>query len=319
MAPGRTLFLALSMSTAVFAQTPPPLEPAPPPEAPARGVSLGDQQAAKRHSLISAGPGGMMLVAAEVFVGGMTGVSLAAVAGAQQQNFYPWFLLGGILFGGATGYVQYHHPVSNGEGALSLLSIPASMMAVLSFIASAPFAQSNAAALVSLIGAMHLGVWAPVLAGWNGGISRDDAMLVGAGLIYAIALTGLTAATLRGFGTMVNPTHPLLLAPAAGMLLGGLLAAFVDIPLNTTLRMVGIPLGVATPVTLLGLLLAGYGAGAATGLVAIAVTAALTAAFSGPSEPEKPASAAILRLQPVPLLIPGRIDPAIGAGLGMVF
>src|SRR5690606_11383336 len=128
------------------------------------------------------------------------------------------------------------------------------------------------------------GALLPIALAWNSAdLSGSDLALVTSGSVYGLVLTTLAILYARGTGNLISPTVPLLVAPAAGMLLGGLLAAFIEPPPWSVFALTAAPIGA-------GLILSGYGLilqvpmhkVAATTLIGMGVTAVGTLLLTQP-------------------------------------
>ncbi len=256
--------LAVLVAGAAAAQPeppPPPVESAPEDvnlsgSAQARSASLSEETAANaRYSDFSAGPGGVWFIVTQGVVGLFGGALVGAVRGAQSRELYPWMFGGGLLLGAASGIFQYIHPIGRAAAGASALGAAAGLSAGMGLVvATGTQAPLPVAAL--LVAGMEVGALAPILLSWaEPDLRRSSAALMGSGASYALALTTLSVLYLRGSGNLINPAVPLLVAPAAGMLVGGVLGAFLDPHPVDVFKLTAIPLGACAALVGYGLIL----------------------------------------------------------------
>lgn len=301
-----------------------PRRPAPAPSEPSRALAPAPKRDL-RYSRLSADSGGPTLVLTEA-VGGMV---LGAMLGdsyddpnGRSDNAYMGAMLGALTLGTASTLYQYFIPVKRNESLL------AASAATLGFTAGVTAANSwdldsRERALLALT-TSQAGV-ASVLLLTAGGddVSDGDAGLVGTTVFYAFITTGLVEYIgSRQSGDDFRYT-PLLIAPAAGMLLGGLLAIPLEIEPSSLRDVTLFPAGMGLAALLIGSRLDVSDATVAkTVLGTVAGTFAITVLLSalapdGPTQRE-PRTAQALQPVPVPVVMPaGRGNDAVAAGPGL--
>ncbi|QSQ18867.1 hypothetical protein JY651_26275 [Pyxidicoccus parkwayensis] len=278
-----------------------------------------------RYSRLSADSGGPTLVLTEA-VGGMV---LGAMLGdsyddpnGRSDNAYMGAMLGALSLGTASTLYQYFVPVKRNESLL------AASAATLGFTAGVSAANgwdldSRQRALLALT-TSQVGVASVLLltAGGND-VSDGDAGLVGTTAFYAFITTGLVEFIgSRQSGDSFRFT-PLLIAPAAGMLLGGLLAIPLEIEPSSLRDVTLFPVGMGLAALLVGSRLDVSDVTVAkTVLGTVAGTFAITVLLSalapdGPTQRE-PRTVNALQPVPVPVVMPaGRGNDAVAAGPGV--
>ena len=278
-----------------------------------------------RYSRLSADSGGPTLVLSEA-VGGMV---LGAMLGGsyddpngRSDNAYAGAMLGALTLGTASTLYQYFVPVKRNE---SLLAAGA---ATLGFTAGVSAANgwdldSRRRALLALT-TSQVGV-ASVLLLTAGGedVSSGDTGLVGMTAFYAFITTGLVEYIgARQSGTPFRFT-PLLIAPAAGMLVGGLLALPLEISPSSLRDVTLFPMGMGLAALLVGSRLDVSDVTVArTVLGTVAGTFAITVLLSalapeGPTQRDARAESDFQPV-PVPVVVPaGRGNSALAAGPGL--
>jgi hypothetical protein len=278
-----------------------------------------------RYSRLSADSGGPTLVLSEA-VGGMV---LGAMLGAsyddpngRSDNAYMGAMLGALSLGTASTLYQYFIPVKRNE---SLLAAGA---ATLGFTAGVSAANgwdmdSRQRALLALT-TSQVGV-ASVLLLTAGGddVSSGDAGLVGMTAFYGFITTGLVEYIgARQSGDSFRFTS-LLIAPAAGMLVGGLLAIPLEIHPSSLRDVTLVPVGMGLAALLVGSRLDVSDVTVAkTVLGTVAGTFAITVLLSalapdGPTQQNARAESAFQPV-PVPVVVPaGRRNEAVAAGPGV--
>lgn len=321
---------------------PAPSEPAPAPAprlagperspAPARppapafiGPAEPAAKRALRYSRLSAGEGGSLLVLTEAMGGMVTGAMLGSSYdgdGGRADGAYAGAMLGALTLGTAGTLYQYFVPVRRNE---SLLAAGA---ATLGFTAGVSAANawdltSRQRALLSLVSS-QVGVASVLLLNSGGAdVSSGDTALVGMMSFYAFLSTGLVeyiGARQSGGGFRFAPV---LIAPAAGMLLGGLLAIPLEVPPASIRDITVFPLGMGALALLIGSRLdvsdatvAKTVAGTVGGTFALTVL--LTVLSSDvPTQQDLRADGG-LQAVPVPVVMPaGRDNGSLAAGPGV--
>ena len=304
----------------------PAMEPAREPRpAPAPSRALGPPKRPLRYSRLSADSGGPTLVLSEAMGGMVLGAMLGDSyddPGGRSDNAYMGAMLGALTLGTASTLYQYFIPVKRNE---SLLAAGA---ATLGFTAGVSAANgwdldSRRRALLALT-TSQVGV-ASVLLLTAGGedVSDGDAGLVGMTSFYALITTGLVEFIgARQSGDSFRFT-PLLMAPAAGMLLGGLLAIPLEIEPSSLRDVTLFPMGMGLAALLVGSRLDVSDVTVAkTVLGTVAGTFAITVLLSalapeGPTQRDRRADSS-LQAVPVPVVVPaGRGNEAVAAGAGL--
>jgi hypothetical protein len=294
-----------------------------PASAPSR--ALRPPKRSLRYSRLSADSGGPTLVLSEAMGGMVLGTMLGDSyddPSGRSDNAYMGAMLGALTLGTASTLYQYFIPVKRNE---SLLAAGA---ATLGFTAGVSAANgwdldSRRRALLALT-TSQLGV-ASVLLLTAGGedVSDGDAGLVGMTSFYALITTGLVEFIgARQSGDSFRFT-PLLIAPAAGMLLGGLLAIPLEIEPASLRDVTLFPMGMGLAALLIGSRLDVSDVTVAkTVLGTVAGTFAITVLLSalapeGPTQRDLRAGSS-LQAVPVPVVVPaGRGNEAVAAGAGL--
>lgn len=294
-------------------------EPAPPPSrkpAPQRPL---------RYSRLSADSGGPTLVLTEAVGGMVLGAMLGSTyddANGRSDNAYAGAMLGALTLGTASTLYQYFVPVKRNESLLAASASTLGFMAGVS-AANAWDLDSRQRALLALT-TSQVGV-ASVLLVTAGGedISSGDAGLVGMTAFYAFITTGLVEYIgSRQSGERFRYT-PLLVAPAAGMLVGGLLALPLEIPPSSIRDITLFPAGMGLVALLVGSRLDVSNVTVAkTVLGTVAGSFAITVLLSAlsPDEPTQQdrQTARAFQPVPVPVVVPaGRGHNALAAGPGL--
>jgi hypothetical protein len=294
-------------------------EPAsPPPRKPAPKRPL-------RYSRLSADSGGPTLVLTEAVGGMVLGAMLGSTyddANGRSDNAYAGAMLGALTLGTASTLYQYFVPVKRNESLLAASASTLGFMAGVS-AANAWDLDSRQRALLALT-TSQVGV-ASVLLVTAGGedVSSGDAGLVGMTAFYAFIATGLVEYIgSRQSGERFRYT-PLLVAPAAGMLVGGLLAMPLEIPPSSIRDVTLFPAGMGLVALLVGSRLDVSNVTVAkTVLGTVAGSFAITVLLSAlsPDEPTQQDERADSAFQPipVPVVVPaGRGNDALAAGPGL--
>lgn len=212
-----------------------------------------------RFSRWSAGRGGPVFAFSQIVdglvVGGLLGTSLSAPSTnpfAVPEGAYLGALVGGVSLGGLGVLLQYFQPIGLvaagatalglGVGALAGLGIAS---ALASFVPGLPPVLPG---LLALVGS-QVGGLVPLALLWRANdLDPSDLAMLGAGALNAFALTAFLNVAL---GRPVLASA-LLLAPALGMAVGGLVAALTQVPLSTVVRAGALPLSVGLALFYLG-------------------------------------------------------------------
>lgn len=298
-------------------------EPRPPPAPPRKQAPVPGRPL--RYSRLSADSGGPTLVLSEV-VGGMV---LGAMLGdsfddpnGRSDNAYAGAMLGALTLGTASTLYQYFVPVKRNESLLAAGAATLGFTAGVS-ASNAWDLNSRQRALLALTSS-QVGV-ASVLLLTAGGedVSAGDTGLVGMTTFYALVTTGLVEYIgARQSGDSFRYT-PLLIAPAAGMMLGGLLAIPLEIPPSSIRDATLFPAGMGLAALLIGSRLdVSDETVAKTVLGTVAGTFAITVLLSalapeGPTQRDPRADSAFEPV-PVPIVVPaGRRNDGLAAGPGL--
>ncbi len=325
------LLLTCLLSTAAAAQTgqaasPPeassPDEPewARTPPAPRPAERLGDGP--RRYSRFSAGPAGPSIAVAEVLLGLSGGAILGNSFDAEGRtnNLYTGAMLGGLALGTAGIFYQYYLPVERRESLLATTASIAGLAGGIAFANNQNLGDRDRALLGILCS--QVGMFTPlVLTAGGKDISGADYGLISLTSTYATVFASLV----EFINDAENPGGynfaPMLMAPAIGMAIGGLLA--IPLELNSLsfailwpvpLALGGMAFGLAAPLSnnattgRVGLI------GLSGGLIVSAMALALT--YSPP--PEEQLSSSAPRVVPMPVLLAaGRDNRGLAAGPGL--
>jgi hypothetical protein len=290
----------------------------PPGEGPAQ--SAGERAA--RYSRFSAGPGGPAVVVAEVLLGLGSGAMLGAAydTGGQNSNAYSAAMISGLALGTAGTLYQYFVPVQRREAMLATTASLVGMMGAIA-IANDNDMNDRDRAILAMVTA-QVGMFSTLLLTAGGeDVSGSDLGLMTVTTTYAFMFTGLiefisNAESSRGY----NFT-PVLLAPAVGMALGGLLAIPLELSAGRLLVISLIPL---IPTGMAVALAAPLSGNATTGRVVLttlaasfAITSLITVLTYEPP-PRERASSSPVELTPVPVVLAaGRDNRSVAAGAGL--
>jgi hypothetical protein len=302
--------------------TAPPDEPAWARPPPGTGPAEPAGTRALRYSRFSAGPGGPMIAVTEVLLGLAGGAMLGASydTAEQNNNAYTGAMMGGLLLGTAGTLYQYFLPVGRRE---SLLAVTASLSGLAGglAVANARDLSDRERALMGFM-ASQAGLLATLLLTSGGeDVSGSDVGLISMSALYAFLVTGLVefirdAESPRGYNFA-----PVLLAPAVGMAMGGLLAIPLELGTGSLLALTLIPLVTSGMAVALAAPLSGNattGRVVLTTLSATFVLTALVTTFTYEPPPKERPTASTLRLSPVPVVLAaGRRGSALAAGPGL--
>ena len=267
---------------------PPPAATAPEPE-PVRqstyaGPAESPSERAWRYSRFSSGQGGVLLIFTELLsglaTGGLYGNSLDTTNGT-----YLGAVIGGLTLGTAAAVYQYYVPVERNESLL------ASAGAALGFLAGFGAAYENGATVqqrsITALLTTQVGIIAVMAATYPAGdVSEGDAGLVGMTALYAFVASGLTqsAIKLSDRSKTINLT-PTLVAPAIGMVIGGLLAIPFELSGRRVFRLTVVPLAVGAVLLGAGTLLANGPAVPLSALGGVAATFVITLLATADDQP----------------------------------
>jgi hypothetical protein len=277
-----------------------------------------------RYSRYSAGAGGPTLAFTEGMVGVVTGAMLGSAfdiaSDARNSDGYTGAILGGLTLGTAATLYQYFIPVGRRESLLAAGAATTGLMASLTIANSRDLSEKDSAALA--FATTQAGIVAVLLATAGGGdVSGGDAGLVGATSLYGFVLTGLIEYIHAEETNQRYNFVPLLLAPAVGMAVGGLLAIPLELSSASAFELTTFPLGTGLVALLIGSRLADGVVVAKTVLGTVAGTFLVVALINGLSggvtEPPQ-RSASTFQAMPVPVVMTaGRGNDSIAAGPGL--
>jgi hypothetical protein len=277
-----------------------------------------------RYSRYSAGAGGPTLAFTEGMMGVVTGAMLGSAfdiaSDSRNSDGYTGAILGGLTLGTAATLYQYFIPVGRRESLLAAGAATTGLMASLTIANSRDLSEKDRAALV--FASTQAGIAGVLLATAGGGdVSAGDAGLVASTSLYSFVLTGLIEYIhAREAGQSYNFV-PMLVAPAVGMAVGGLLAIPLELSSASAFELTMYPLGTGLVALLIGSRLADDVVVAKTVIGTVAGTFLLVALINGLSggvtePPQKSASA--FQAMPVPVVMSaGRGNDSIAAGPGL--
>lgn len=306
-------------------------EPRPPParattRAPPAPTAVPEKRPGGRSSH-SAGSGGATLVVTEALsglVGGaMLGSTSTAAAKDGSNDAYTGAVLGGLVLGAASTLYQHYVPVERNESLLAAGAATTGFMAGLT-LANAQGMDARQRALLSLA-STQVGVGAVLLLTSGGDdVSSGDAALVGMTSLYGGVVTSLFQYLHAHQRQRDFNFHPVLLAPAAGMVLGSLLALPLELSPREVLALGGLPLAVGVTILWAGVPLTNGPTVAKAVLIgmgsALVLTTLATALSSG--DPPSASTASSVQALPVPVVMPAGVRNdalAVGPGLQLIF
>ncbi|MDY7226209.1 hypothetical protein [Hyalangium rubrum] len=330
------LFLLCLTATAASAQAPrrfsaqaePSASPSPdepewartPPPAIGPAESTGTR--AQRYSRFSAGPGGPSVVVAEVLLGLSGGALLGNAYDAEgsTSNAYFGAMMGGLALGTAGTFYQYFVPVGRRESVLATLASVTWMMGGIGF-ANGSDVSDHGRGIIALVSSQAGLFGALLLTAGGEDVSGSDMGLMGMSSLYAFLVTSLVEFINDAESSGGYNFTPMLIAPAVGLALGGLLS----IPLELSpLRLAAITFLPLIPTGMSIALAAPLSGNATTGRVVLTTLSAsfilttLVAVFTYEPPPQERASASTVRLSPVPVVMAaGRRNSSLAAGPGL--
>ena len=305
------------------AQSQPAWTPPPRPTAPVEPV----KPRFLRYSRYSAGAGGPTLALTEGMVGVVTGAMLGSAfdlaSDARDSDGYTGAILGGLTLGTAATIYQYFIPVGRRESLLAAGAATTGLMASLTIANSRDLSDRDRAALT--FAATQAGVAGVLLATAGGeAVSAGDTGLVGATSLYGFVLTGLIESLHARETDQSYNFVPVLLAPAVGMAIGGLLAIPIEMSSSSAFELTMYPLGTGLVALLIGARLADDVVVAKTVLGTVAGTFFLVALINGLSggviEPPKKSASNTSTFQAMPMpvvMTAGRGNDSLAAGPGL--
>jgi len=291
---------------------------------PAEGPAQPAGERAARYSRFSAGPGGPAVVVAEVLLGLGGGAMLGATydTDGKNSNAYSMAMISALALGTAGTMYQYFVPVQRRESMLATTSSLVAMMGAIG-VANGNDLSDRSRAILAMA-ASQVGLFAPLLLTAGGeDVSGEDLGLMTVTSSYAFLFTSLiefisdAESTSRGYNFA-----PMLLAPAVGLALGGLLS----IPLELSAgRLVIISLVPLIPTGMAIALAAPLSGNATTGRVVLTtlsasfVLTALVTVFTYEPPARERASASAVQLTPLPVVLAaGRDNRSVAAGPGLL-
>jgi len=275
-----------------------------------------------RYSRFSAGPAGPSIAVAQTLLG----VSGGAILGnsfdteGKTNNLYAGAMLGGLALGTTGILYQYYFPVQRREALLATTASLAGLAGGIAYANNQDLGDRDRALLAII--SSQVGMFTPLLLTSGGNdISGADFGLISLTSFYATLVVGLIelvhdADTPGGYNYA-----PMLMAPAIGMAIGGLLS--IPLELNglafailwpTPLVLGGMAFGLAAP-------LSNNATTGRVGLIALsagfAISAMALAVLYTPPTQEQVASSAP-RIVPMPVLLAaGRDNRGLAAGPGL--
>jgi hypothetical protein len=277
-----------------------------------------------RYSRYSAGAGGSTLVLTAGLYGIVTGAMLGSAfnvsSDPQDGDGYTGAMIGGLGLGTAAILYQYFVPVGRREGLLVGGAATTALGASLAIANSENMNAQDRALLtftatqVSMIGTL-------LLTAGGEDVSSGDTGLVGATSLYGMIITGLVEyihakQTRQGYNFV-----PLLVAPAVGMAVGGLLALPLELSSQMIFEMTTFPLATGSVALLIGSRFADGVTVAKTVLVTMGGTfflVGLINVLSANSAEPTSSSASTFQAIPVPVVMSaGRGNEGIAAGPGL--
>ncbi|MER2561912.1 MAG: hypothetical protein ABTQ32_14385 [Myxococcaceae bacterium] len=270
-----------------------------------------------RFSAFSAGRGGALFAFSEgvggLVLGGVLGAGLTSGGPlASAQGVYLGALAGGVVLGALGSVLQYVQPiglVAAGATSLGLVVGGLAGFGVASLLSG--LGSAALPGLLALVGA-QVGGLVPLALSW----ATEDLEPSALAMMGAAALSAFALAALVNLATG-RPLVPaaLLLAPAVGMAIGGLIAAVSRVQVSTIFRYAGVPLGAALALfAIVAGVFESVQLGAAVGLGGAALTLGITALVSFATSPAKPEAVSLL---PTVVVLPGR-GSALSVGPGAV-
>lgn len=304
----------------VATRAPPDSKPVPPP---------ASKQA--RSSRPSVNAGGATLIVTEVLTG-LVGGALVGSAYSQLDASegggngpYTGAMLGGLALGTASVLYQHHVPVGRNEALLAAGAATTGLMASLT-LSDVGALEARERAFLSFA-STQLGVGTVLLLTSGGNdVSSGDAALVAMSSLYGGVVTSLFQYLHASQNRRDFNFNPVLLAPAVGMALGGLLALPLELTPREVLQVGALPLAVGVTILWLGVPLAEGPTVAKAMLVGMGATfvlSTLAVALSSDATPSTDtAHASSVQALPVPVVMPAGVRNdalAVGPGLQLIF
>ncbi|KFE68177.1 hypothetical protein [Hyalangium minutum] len=320
------LLLTCLLATVAGAQTEPsgssPDEPAWARPPPSTGPAESAGSRAQRYSRYSAGPAGPTIAVAEVLVGIAGGAILGNSfdAKGRTNNLYTGAMLGGLTLGTGGILYQYFFPVQRRESLLATTASLAGLAGGIAYANNQNLGDRDRALLAILTSQM--GMFSSLLLTRGGeDLSGADYGLICLTSAYATAFAGLiefihNAETSGGYNFA-----PMLMAPAIGMALGGLLAIPVELNSLAFAILWPVPLAIGGMAFGLAAPLSGNATTGRVGLIALSgslvISSMVLALTSSPPEWER-TSESTVKVAPVPVVLAaGRGNTGLAAGPGL--
>jgi hypothetical protein len=296
----------------------------PPLSTPATGPAEPASSRAQRHSRYSAGSGGSTLVLTAGLSGLVNGAMLGSAfnsSGSGRNEGYTGAVIGGLSLGTAAILYQYFIPVGRREGMLAAGAATSSFVASL-VVAHSENLDARDRALLTFTSSQAAIVATLLLTAGGEDVSSGDAGLVGATSLYGLIITSLveyihSRQTLQAYNAV-----PVLLAPALGMAVGGLLALPLEVSSALLFELTAFPLATGSVALLIGSRLADGVTVAKTVLVTMGgtffVVGLINALSAHSSSQEMSPSASTFQAMPVPVVLSaGRRNEGLAAGAGL--
>ncbi len=277
---------------------------------------------AQRYSRFSAGPGGPSIAVAEVLLG----LSAGAVLGnaydldGGTNNLYTGAMLGGLTLGTAGIFYQYFIPVERRESLLATTASLAGLAGGIGYANSRNLPDRDRALLGLL--ASQVGMFSSLaLTAGGKDISGADYGLISLTSFYATVFAGLIEVIRDAERPGGYNYAPMLMAPAIGMAIGGLLSFPLELnglafailwPVPLTLG--GMAFGLAAPLSNN----ATTGRAGLIGLSAGFIISAMTLVLTYTPPPQEQVASTGPRIMPMPVLLAaGRDNRGLAAGPGL--
>lgn len=320
------LLLTCLLATVAGAQTEPagssPDEPAWARPPPSTGPAESAGSRAQRYSRYSAGPAGPTIAVAEVLVGIAGGAILGNSFDAEGRtnNLYTGAMLGGLTLGTGGILYQYFFPVQRRESLLATTASLAGLAGGIAYANNQNLGDRDRALLAVLTS--QVGMFSSLLLTRGGeDLSSADYGLICLTSVYATAFAGLiefihNAETSGGYNFA-----PMLMAPAIGMALGGLLAIPVELNSLAFAILWPVPLSIGGMAFGLAAPLSGNATTGRVGLIALSgslvISTMVLALTYSPPEWER-TSESTVKVAPVPVVLAaGRGNTGLAAGPGL--
>lgn len=320
------LLLTCLLATVAGAQTEPsgssPDEPAWARPPPSTGPAESAGSRAQRYSRYSAGPAGPTIAVAEVLVGIAGGAILGNSFDSEGKtnNLYTGAMLGGLTLGTGGILYQYFFPVQRRESLLATTASLAGLAGGIAYANNQNLGDRDRALLAVLTS--QVGMFSSLLLTRGGeDLSGADYGLICLTSVYATAFAGLiefihNAETSGGYNFA-----PMLMAPAIGMALGGLLAIPVELNSLAFAILWPVPLAIGGMAFGLAAPLSGNATTGRVGLIALSgslvISTLVLALTYSPPEWERTSESPV-KVAPVPVvLVAGRGNRGLAAGPGL--